>query len=285
MFDNYIYKAERNGAFLAGYTTCALKGDLHPSFLFTTLRIVRVLSGDAQWKIGSKIHHIKKGDIVVVNNLEPRQFLKTSDDNFVCEIFALSPGILGAESYCFSLFYNHTDKFNPIINQTIKNTHQIHTLLDLIKEKFAVVTPHNQIVIQNLIISVIADILDLMDVYSHGEQIMETNPNVSSANIVVRSIEYINQNLTNNLFVSTLSENAGISREYFCKIFRKYTGTTPSSFINRCKINNVIHLITTKDINILDAAFESGFSTSSGFYKTFKELCGMSPKEFLKKTK
>ena len=47
-------------------------------------------------------------------------------------------------------------------------------------------------------------------------------------------------------------------------------------------VQNAVRLMINDSINILDAAMLSGFGSSSGFYKTFRAVCGMSPGEYLK---
>ena len=72
MYDNYIYTVRSGDSFLAGYSHCTLTESTNPAFLFSTLRIIRVLDGDADWRIGNNIHFIQKGDIIAVNNIDIR---------------------------------------------------------------------------------------------------------------------------------------------------------------------------------------------------------------------
>ena len=284
MYANYIYKIERDSSFFAGYNICSLTGDNHPIRLYTSLRIMKVTQGRCEWKIGTKTYMVEKGDILVVNNIEPRQISKTFNTNFVCDVFGFSPVVFGNNTECFSLFFNRTKNFNPIINKNIKNVDDINYMLDILKKQFIkqVHSKYTKDSISSLITAICALILDMLNQESTDIKSSEYILSTAASEMVARSISYIYENSGNHINVSDLAANVSVSREYFSKIFHKYTGSTPSTFITQCKINNVIRLINTKNINILDAAIESGFNTSSGFYQAFHTMYGMSPKKFLK---
>ena len=98
---------------------------------------------------------------------------------------------------------------------------------------------------------------------------------------VSKALSYISDHLSEDLSIKALARTFGLSREYFTVIFKRYTGTSPATYIKRARIDRVIYLLKTEKINILDAALESGFGSSSGFYKAFSSVCGMSPMAFL----
>ena len=284
MFDKYIYKISNDKDFLAGYTISKISGYSHPVFLFPSLRIIRVLSGSAIWKIGTKIKLIKENDIIVVNNTEPRQFMKILQTPIECEIFAFSLSIFKYENSCLELFYNRSDEFDPIVSKFLQNTDEIHMLLNILKNRFKTSdlnTSSAKSAISTLITSIIAYMLDCIK-QNHTEMLgKSTDTKNYAVDIVAHAIEYINQNISEAINVSMLAKKCNVSRGYFTKVFHRYTGSTPANFINYCRINNVIHLIYTTKINILDAAFASGFSSASGFYKTFHTVCNMTPTEYM----
>ena len=73
MFDSYEHTLTRQGKFVAGYKHCDVTRDSMGTYLFTTLRLLRVLRGSADWKIGKRVFRLREGDIIAVNNAEVRQ--------------------------------------------------------------------------------------------------------------------------------------------------------------------------------------------------------------------
>lgn len=281
MNDEYTYVITQNGEFAAGYKHCPIAG-LAPSYLFTTLRILRVTRGAAEWKIGPKVCRIRKGDVIVVNNVEPRKFLRVDDEDlFGCEIFAFLPTIFSNAPNCLRLFYDRSADFNPVMTPDMPFACETNTLLDMLVKNFEdAVTPESASLAIGLITSIVSMLIKNAEHNFPGTLGSTEHDSRLAVEIIVRSVQYINENISSEFGVSELAEKMNLSRGYFSKVFKKYTGTSPVDYINRCRVTNAINLIGHDRMNILDAAMASGFGSASGFYKTFRAVCGCSPKEY-----
>jgi len=92
-----------------------------------------------------------------------------------------------------------------------------------------------------------------------------------------RVIDYIEANLDENLSLETLSGVACFSRYHFHRIFGAVTGEPLGRFIQRVRLERAASkLIHNPKKSITQVAFESGFSSSSGFARAFKEAFGVS---------
>ena len=97
-------------------------------------------------------------------------------------------------------------------------------------------------------------------------------------NIVEKAIKYMEKNRAFDL--AAVSENMGISKEHFCRIFKQYTGYRPSEYMNILKIQKAKTLIRETDKSIGEIAVEAGFESQSYFGMLFKKHMGMTPKEY-----
>ena len=79
-----------------------------------------------------------------------------------------------------------------------------------------------------------------------------------------------------------LVKTSGKTTEHLCRSFRKYLGVSPNSYINVKRLNYAANLLRYSDHNILDIAYESGFSSESAFYHNFTGEYGMSPGKYRK---
>lgn len=69
----------------------------------------------------------------------------------------------------------------------------------------------------------------------------------------------------------------------FCRYFKKRTRKTYISFLNEVRINEACKLLLNKkQEGIAGIAYSCGFSNVSSFNRTFKQLTGKSPREYLK---
>ena len=286
MAERYTYKIIKDNSLYAGYLLHTMRGNYHEPSLFSNLRIIRILKGEAELTIDKKTYIIKENDIMVLNNLTPRQFSKLLEEELTFEVFAFSMMIIKNESNFLSLYYSKPNSFNPVITADDDGYNHLNTIIDILKERLKneCCSQSGVKVISFLISSVNSIIFDIIKNREDNFNTEASEHNISTFEIVSKSINYIFENINQPMNVSLLAKKYNVSREYFSRIFKKYVGITPSEFITRCKVDNVIYIIRYRNMNILDAAMEGGFNTSSGFYKAFNSVYKMSPKEYIRKT-
>jgi len=83
------------------------------------------------------------------------------------------------------------------------------------------------------------------------------------------------ENLSGGL--KTMLSLAPCTQEHLCKCFRKYSGVSPTEFINEQRIKAAAKQIVETDAKILAIAIEYGFKSLSRFYKMFNKHYGISP--------
>ncbi len=94
-------------------------------------------------------------------------------------------------------------------------------------------------------------------------------------------LDYINENFARPISLSVLAEIAGVTPQYLCSAFKKYTSKTIFEYINMTKVRKSKELlIADKNIQVKEAARLCGFSDDSYFCATFRRYEGMSPMEF-----
>ena len=105
------------------------------------------------------------------------------------------------------------------------------------------------------------------------ENIIDADPLISEA------IEYINNNLSEDLSVTTLTEKYYLSKSRFINRFKKITGYTPHQYISDKRIIKSAQLIQA-GANAADAAVMCGFKEYSVFYRAFVKAYGVSPRSY-----
>lgn len=93
--------------------------------------------------------------------------------------------------------------------------------------------------------------------------------------------DYIKNNLTaDDLSQGTMAEMAGISKDYFSRIFRSVTGLNYSKWLNLIRLEKATELLADKDMTLTEIAMLSGFQSISSFNRVFHTEKGMSPGEY-----
>ena len=77
-----------------------------------------------------------------------------------------------------------------------------------------------------------------------------------------------------------LAATLHMSGEYFCRVFKKATGITPTEYIHYVRIWKAENLLTTTHATILEISMEVGFTSVSYFNRVFKKRKGSTPTEY-----
>lgn len=82
-----------------------------------------------------------------------------------------------------------------------------------------------------------------------------------------------------------LAELVGTNRTYLSKVVNEQYGKSVSQLINSCRVNRAVELLSDLgcDMQMKVVEIESGFSSSSSFFRIFKDQVGMSPAKFREK--
>ena len=99
-----------------------------------------------------------------------------------------------------------------------------------------------------------------------------------------RVLNYIGDNLAENLNLSQLAAVAGMSPHYFLELFKQSMGSTPHSYVLRLRIERAkLHLREHK-LSIIEVGLETGFQNPSHFARVFKKCVGIAPSGFQRDT-
>lgn len=95
-------------------------------------------------------------------------------------------------------------------------------------------------------------------------------------------LTYVETNFTKRLTLETVAAHFGYSKYYFSKLFNQLLGCHFDYYVNTVRVQNALYLIREKDEGLLEAALDSGFSSLSTFYRTFKLCYHCGVKAYLK---
>ena len=86
------------------------------------------------------------------------------------------------------------------------------------------------------------------------------------------------ENAHQKISLEDIASIANMTKNAFCKYFKKRTNKTYISFLTEVRIENACKLLKSdKDVSINEIAYEVGFNNISNFNRKFKELKKMTP--------
>ena len=94
-------------------------------------------------------------------------------------------------------------------------------------------------------------------------------------------IEYTLNHYQKNISLDTIAEVAAMTKNAFCKYFKRRTNKTYVRFLNEIRVENACKLLlANEDLLISEIAFKSGFKNTSNFNKQFKLIKKRSPLKY-----
>jgi AraC-like DNA-binding protein len=95
-----------------------------------------------------------------------------------------------------------------------------------------------------------------------------------------RVIEYIQQNLDEDLTLAELAALVYMSPYHFARLFKRSTGMPPHRFVIRQRIMRACAILATPEASITQISRMVGFRTPSHFTTLFRRVTGITPKGY-----
>ncbi|MBQ0026833.1 MAG: helix-turn-helix domain-containing protein [Lachnospiraceae bacterium] len=106
---------------------------------------------------------------------------------------------------------------------------------------------------------------------------------ISTNKIVLSAIDYISDNITDELDIDTIAKETHVNRSYLMHVFKAETGYTVKEFVTDKRLFLAKQLIDSG--RSMAAASElSGFTSYSSFFRSYRDKYGVSPKRTGKNT-
>ena len=101
---------------------------------------------------------------------------------------------------------------------------------------------------------------------------------------IENAITYIQENFANNISLVELADKCSVTPVHFSRMFKKETGFGFNNYLNLLRLQKAESILSqSPKKSVTEIASMCGFSDSNYFSTKFKQLYGMSPKQFQKK--
>lgn len=223
--------------------------------------------GEASVSIDTEILSAKAGDIVIA----PSNYLhKISSDSYT-EYYCLIPDL----EFC-KKFGIEPDSINYIHRISDE---RLNRKMDNIISEFNKKDSYYKPII-------LAEIISLLSYaaryYTAASPVRLRKKQAARTEMIKKAFLYVDIHFSEDLTIDSLADYLGLTKYYFCHIFKQLTGMTPVSYINyiRCRKAKGL-LLSGKCANVSDAAEQCGFSNLSYFTRTYKRYNGCLPSKDL----
>lgn len=99
------------------------------------------------------------------------------------------------------------------------------------------------------------------------------------AKCLENAIDYIENNLTNQIDFSEIAKHSGFSVFYFQRIFGILCGCSLGEYIRNRRLTLAGNELAATDIKVIDAAFKYGYESPESFSRAFVKFHGITPSD------
>lgn len=104
----------------------------------------------------------------------------------------------------------------------------------------------------------------------------------SNRALIEQATGYIRAHYAEPLSLDALLAQTPVSKSWFLRLFRQYTGTTPYNFLLSTRITRAKELLVLTDFAVSEIAHQVGFGDESNFSTRFTAMVGQSPQQYRK---
>jgi AraC-like DNA-binding protein len=94
------------------------------------------------------------------------------------------------------------------------------------------------------------------------------------------AIAHLESNFAEPLNLDHLAKIAHMSKRSFIRSFQAATGNSPIAYLIELRVRHASRLLRQTDENITEIAFQAGFNDSNYFARQFRNVTGLTPREY-----
>ena len=217
----------------------------------------------------------------------------TNGREALAEVYRTMPDIVVSDimmdgnTLCTQLKSNQATNHIPVILLTAKNRDEdklegLETGADAY-----IVKPFNMEILRRTIVNLISSHRLLQLKYGQNRKLEESIEEVKMKSpdqkLLERVMNTVNKHMNNSdLSVDMIASEVGISRVHLHRKMKELTGQTPHDFIRNIRLKQAASLLANQNMNITEVVYACGFSNAASFSTMFKNVYGMSPRDYMK---
>ncbi len=220
------------------------------------------LTGDISFMVEDSVYSVSNGDVIITRPFEAHHCIYHS--KIPHKHYWILFSYKGNEEY-LDLFFNREKGVGNLISLSASAINELTYIFEeLIRAEN---TPAEKYTL----------FFKMLEILNQGK-IAPKNPEGLQAEII-KTLQYINDNILQNLSVKDLASNVHMSISGFERLFKKEIGLSPVKYIQNKRLG-IARGLLSDGYSVSSAAEKSGFSDVSYFISLFKKTYGTTPFKF-----
>ncbi|WP_209403415.1 AraC family transcriptional regulator [Pseudozobellia sp. WGM2] len=241
------------------------------------IQISYILEGSGTLIVGDSINEYNEGDILVIGGFQPHVFKSDTKASKKSLMYTLFFSLDSFGKNFFSLpDLNPTKDFFDNAEYGMKvvpNNNDITNLFEALPKQNKVEQIASLLLLINLIIQSKTEPLSSF--------IYKKSYSDDEGKRMGTVIKHVMDNYHQTISLEEVSDLANMTKNAFCRYFKKRTNKTFFQFLIEVRIENACKLLVNRqDFSVAQIAEECGFNNIANFNRKFKEIKGCSPTKY-----
>jgi AraC-like DNA-binding protein len=108
------------------------------------------------------------------------------------------------------------------------------------------------------------------------------NKDINRYSVIEAGIRYLENDPVLQKSIKEIATLSNVSHNYFCRLFKEYSGITPQEYILKAKIEKAKVALKETNLSVCEVAMQCGFQDASYFSRIFKRKTGITPLNYKK---
>lgn len=244
------------------------------------IQLSLILEGTGTLLVGDTVNYYTKGDVLVIGSNLPHVFKSDVDHSASSQMLTL---FFTKESFGPDFFkLEELKELQPFFERS-KHGFKATSNRETLKALFLQLEDASKLN-QFLILLQLLKITSNSEYQSLSSFVYDKTYSDNEGTRMRNVFEYTMNNFDKEVTLNAVSEVANMTKNAFCKYFKKRTNKTYIQYLNELRLEHASRLLlVAKDSTIAEIAEASGFNNISNFNRQFKTVKNLSPKEFKNK--
>lgn len=243
------------------------------------IQISFIVEGEGTLIVGDSINYYKANDVLVIGSDLPHVFksnLNASSKSHMLSLF-FTENSFGIDFFQLEDLKELTAFFKRA-KHGFKATSKKKALIDLFF-KIEKTTKLNRFIALLQILKITSK----CKYKSLSSFVYEKKFSANEGQRMRRVIGYTMNNFQNDISLDTIAEVSSMTKNAFCKYFKKCTNKTYIQFLNEVRLERACRLLLSdNDFSVSEIAEKTGFNNMSNFNRQFRIIKKMSPSQYKK---
>ena len=238
--------------------------------------------GEVIYQIYERSYHLMPGEGLLINRNVPHSCHSPGNQPAKYSTILVRPEFLygdfgsDVERNCFRPFLQNSILPCVFLSPATSEEQTVLEKLNQIEQLFDLKAYCYELKIKGLLCDVFSEILCM-----HQQELSCYTPsNQLELDRLEQMLDYLNTHFESVLSLQQLADQVHLSREVCCRLFKKMTGKTITSYLEEYRTAKSFPLVQSGKYSMTQIADLVGFSNASRFASAFRKQFGCSPREY-----